>query len=94
VKVLANHTQGDNAGYASSIRGVAGGLVRTLPSSPQIVSRFKLCFMLCCSLLHYVSVLICEANASASTSWACTNANYMKAGSITKSLVRKFSLIV
>ncbi len=94
MKVLANHTQGDNAGYANSIRGVAGGPVRTLPSKPQIVSRFKLCFMLCCSLLHYVSVLICEANASASTSWACTNANYMKAGSITKSLVRKFSLIV
>jgi hypothetical protein len=56
------------------------------------VSRFKLCFMLCCSLLHYVSILICEANTLASTSWACTSANYTTAGSIRKSLVRKFSL--
>jgi len=93
-KVLANHTQGDNAGYANNIRGVAGGPVRTLPSKPQIVSRFKLCFMLCCSLLHCVSILICEANVSASTSWSSTSANYTKVGSIRKSLVRKFSLTI
>ncbi len=91
-KVLANHTQGDNASYVSNIRGVVRGLERTLFSKLQIASRFKLCFMLCCGLLHYVSILICEANALASTNWACASANYTKMGSIIKRLVNFFHL--